>query len=233
MKEKYFKNTRQEGEALEMLNQLENNSVALAFFDPQYEKADDMLRVKGWPTHYQTDYQISQILKEIKRVLKPSAFGLIWVNKNILGTDQVLLWLLRAPLLKIVDFLVWNKHNFGFGQYFRSKGEYAFLLQKEPTNSKLFKNRSLANVWEEKITNWQRKHPHQKPYELIRALIEATTQENDLVIDPCAGSFIVLEACLATNRQFLGCDLTYNELKDFQKEIKSAQFLSELEIGAK
>jgi site-specific DNA-methyltransferase (adenine-specific) len=50
----------------------------------------------------------------------------------------------------------------------------------------------------------KRKHPHQKPKELIKALIEATTQEGDLVIDPCAGSFIVLEICQELNRDYLG-----------------------------
>ncbi|CAI2173372.1 6724_t:CDS:2 [Funneliformis geosporum] len=39
----------------------------------------------------------------------------------------------------------------------------------------------------------KRKHPHQKPKELLKALILATTSENDLVVDLCAGSFVVLE----------------------------------------
>ena len=41
----------------------------------------------------------------------------------------------------------------------------------------------------------ERKHPHQKPKELAKALIMATTNEGDLIVDPCAGSFIVLEVC--------------------------------------
>ncbi|CAG8852074.1 30633_t:CDS:1, partial [Racocetra persica] len=44
------------------------------------------------------------------------------------------------------------------------------------------------NVWvEDQLPRKQRKHPHQKPFFLIRTLIEATTQEGDLVVDPCAG----------------------------------------------
>jgi len=62
----------------------------------------------------------------------------------------------------------------------------------------------------------QRKHPHQKPRKLIKALIEATTEEKDLIVDPCAGSFIVLEVCQATSREFLGCDLTYQALEEFK-----------------
>jgi len=66
----------------------------------------------------------------------------------------------------------------------------------------------------------QRKHPHQKPKELIKALIEATTEKRDLVIDPCAGSFIVLEVCQETKREFMGCDLTYQETREFMLKSK-------------
>ena len=58
---------------------------------------------------------------------------------------------------------------------------------------------------------------HQKPKELIKALIGATTQERDLVMDPCAGSFVVLDVCQELKRDYLGCDLTYEEMTDFVK----------------
>jgi len=52
----------------------------------------------------------------------------------------------------------------------------------------------------------QRNHLHQKPRELIKAIIEATTNQDDLC-SPCADSFIVLlEACQKLGREFLGCD---------------------------
>jgi DNA modification methylase len=42
---------------------------------------------------------------------------------------------------------------------------------------------------------------------LIERLIRATTKAGDLVVDPCAGSYVVLEACRVSGRQFVGCDL--------------------------
>jgi len=103
----------------------------------------------------------------------------------------------------------------------RSNAEFCFLIQKYPQSGKLFKNRSFGNVWEENVVSVsQRKHPHQKPKELTKALITATTQEGDLVVDPCAGSFIVLEICQELKREFLGCDLTFQELKEFQQKNK-------------
>jgi DNA modification methylase len=49
-------------------------------------------------------------------------------------------------------------------------------------------------------------------------LILATTSENDLVVDPCAGSFVVLEICQELNRNYLGVDLTFKEMSDFLRE---------------
>jgi hypothetical protein len=147
--EKQFKfslNTKQTGEALELLSSLENNSVSLVFFDPQYEPVRKMLPT-NYPLYSQSDYQILRILEQIERILKPSAFCLLWVNKTLLGNDRVPLWLLKTPALKIVDFLVWHKKNsLGLGVWLRSNTEFCFLIQKSPQNGKLFKNRSFRNV---------------------------------------------------------------------------------------
>lgn len=75
----------------------------------------------------------------------------------------------------------------------------------------------MGNVWtEDQLAVSKREHPHQKPKQLIKALIEATTNQGDLIVDPCAGSFVVLEVCQELNREFIGCDLTYQELKEFR-----------------
>ena len=98
----------------------------------------------------------------------------------------------------------------------RSNAEFCFLLQKHPTTGRKFTNRSLGTVWEEnQLAVSQKKHPHQKPRELVKTLISATTQEKELVVDPCAGSFIVLEVCQELSRSYLGCDLTYREVREF------------------
>src|SRR5437763_17022443 len=49
----YQLNTKQKGEALELLNQLENNSVSLIFLDPQYEKVGTVLKL-DYPLFYTT-----------------------------------------------------------------------------------------------------------------------------------------------------------------------------------
>ena len=75
-KEKFSLNTKQTGEALELLTSLKENSVSLVFFDPQYEAVRNVLRT-DYPLYSQSDYQILRILEQVERVLKPSAFCLL------------------------------------------------------------------------------------------------------------------------------------------------------------
>ena len=72
----YSLNTKQSGEAMELLTNLTNNSVSLVFFDPQYEAVRQVLRT-DYPLYSQSDYQILRILGQIERVLKPSSFCLL------------------------------------------------------------------------------------------------------------------------------------------------------------
>ncbi|CAG8684870.1 13390_t:CDS:2, partial [Racocetra persica] len=67
----------------------------------------------------------------------------------------------------------------------------------------------------------QYNHPHEKPAGLNKRLIEAVTQKGDLVVDPCAGSFTVLNSCLETKREFLGADINYSQIKKYMIKARS------------
>jgi len=70
-----------------------------------------------------------------------------------------------------------------------------------------WRDHSIPNRWAEKVD--RKLHPHIKPIGLIARLIGATTQPGDMIIDPAAGSFIVMKAAHQLGRQFIGCDLAY------------------------
>jgi hypothetical protein len=61
---KFLLNTKQGGEAPELLTNLESNSASLVFLDPQYEPVKNVLSV-NYPLHFQSDYQILRILEQI------------------------------------------------------------------------------------------------------------------------------------------------------------------------
>ena len=65
-------------------------------------------------------------------------------------------------------------------------------------------------VGKEHLKVYPRKtYPHAKPIGLIPPSIGAVTRPGDLVIDPAAGSFVVLHAARQLGRDFIGCDIAY------------------------
>lgn len=49
-------------------------------------------------------------------------------------------------------------------------------------------------------------HPWQQPIAEAEQLVSSFSRSGDLVIDPCAGSFTVAEACLRLGRRCVSCD---------------------------
>jgi hypothetical protein len=88
----------------------------------------------------------------------------------------------------------------------RRRGDYLLILQKPPILAKAtWKDYGIPSRWPEKID--RKLHPHIKPIGLISRLIGAVTEPGDLVVDPAAGSFVVMRAAHQLGREFVGCDL--------------------------
>ena len=51
------------------------------------------------------------------------------------------------------------------------------------------------------------KHPTQKPEELLRKILLASSNENDIILDPFSGSGTCLVVAEQLNRKWIGCDL--------------------------
>lgn len=69
------------------------------------------------------------------------------------------------------------------------------------------------DVWLIPVLNSQAKerlsYPTQKPVELIKKLILASSSEEDLILDPFCGCGTTIEAAEALNRQWIGIDITH------------------------
>jgi site-specific DNA-methyltransferase (adenine-specific) len=91
----------------------------------------------------------------------------------------------------------------------RRRGDYLVVLQKKPIVARATWRTSptIPDRWPEKVD--RKLHPHIKPIGLIGALIEAITSPGDLVVDPAAGSFVVMRAARQLGREFVGCDIAH------------------------
>jgi site-specific DNA-methyltransferase (adenine-specific) len=208
-------NARNIANGLDLLCLLNDNVVATTFFDPQYRGIMDKLsygnegsrQIDRVALSQMPEAMIIEFIHHISRVLQPSGHLFLWVDKFHL-CEGINDWL-KETELQIVDLLVWKKMTFGMGYRTRRTSEYCIILQKLPKRAKgIWTIRNIPDVWDEKIIN--KIHPHQKPFELQKRLIEATTAENDLVLDPSSGSYSVFHACKITHRVFIGSDLCLN-----------------------
>jgi len=112
--------------------------------------------------------------------------------------------------LQCVDIIAWDNLRISMGKRARRRGDYLVALQKPPIKARATwrTKPTIPDRWPEKVD--KKLHPHIKPVGLISALIEAITYPGDLVVDPAAGSFVVMHAAHQLGRDFIGCDLAYD-----------------------
>lgn len=197
----------------EFLKLLPAGHFAAAFFDPQYRGIlDKMSYGNEGQSRSQARCELPQMREDtiaefvrlIDRALIPTGHLFLWVDKYHLCTG-VSPWLQRTEL-EVVDLVTWDKNFFGMGYRTRRTSEHLVVLQKRPRRAKgVWQIHDIPDVWQEKKA--KKTHPHAKPIDLQRRLVEAVTNPGDFVIDPAAGSFSVMAACEQVGRRFLGCDI--------------------------
>ena len=206
-------NERIKMDGLKFLTKLPELSFPVAFFDPQYRGVLDKLGYGNEGEHrgkarsslqQMTEETISKFIQGIDRVLMPSGHLFLWMDKFHLCTGFGP-WL-NGTRLDVVDMLTWDKGKIGMGYRTRRCSEYLVVLQKQPRKAKgVWKIHNIPDVWPEGVK--RNGHTHKKPVTLQAELIAAVSNANDIVIDPAAGSFSVMEACHLRGRNFLGCDI--------------------------
>ena len=205
-------NVANKGDGLQLLKETPSDFTPLVFFDPQYRQVLNKLKYGNESARQSaraalpamTDDVICSFGREIVRVLRPSGYCALWIDKFILCNLYAATYF--PGDMQIVDLITWNKMRIGMGYRSRRKGEYLVILQKSPIRAKgTWNSHDIPDVWDEKIEN--RIHAHQKPAGLQKAIIGATCKPGDVVIDPCAGSFSVMVAANSLAINFLGCDI--------------------------
>ena len=209
----FRRNSAQRGDALVLLQSLPDCSTPLVFFDPQHRSVLDHLkfgnegaRQRGRSTlPAMTEEYIDDVCFESARILKPVGYLMRWVDTYCLCEGH---HLRIAHAVKPVGMIAWDSLRLGMGKRSRWRGDYLLILQKPPISAGTWKDHGIPNRWAEKVARAE--HPHVKPFELTKRLIAAVTERGDLIVDPAAGSFVVLHAAHQLGRDFVGCDLVYD-----------------------
>lgn len=148
-----------------------------------------------------------QYASEFYRVLKEDSH--CYVMTNHVNLISMLNEFTNAGF-HFIKSLIWNKKNKIMGQYYMSQFEYILFFRK--SKAKQINNCGTSDILEvankkQKDTGGNNLHDTEKPVELMRILVENSSREGELVLDPFMGIGATGVACKQLNRNFIGVEL--------------------------
>lgn len=209
------------GDCLHHLTNFPDESIDLCITDPPYKidsrgtvgknakrKVGGMLQRNDGKVFDNNDIKFSDWLPEVYRVLKPNSHFYVFSNfKNL----ETLMAEGRKAGFKIHNLLIWHKNNCTPSQFYMKNCEYVVFFRKG--KAKWINNIGSKTV-ETFINVKSRVHPTEKPVDLLKHYILNSSNENDVVLDPFSGSGSLAEACILTNRHFIGIEKDEGFLKE-------------------
>ena len=222
------------GNCLDTLKNIPNESIDLIVTDPPYPttsrgnagNSGGMLQKdinkKGKVFTY-NNINCKEYAPEFYRLLKDGSHCYVMTNHiNLID----MLNTFTDVGFHFIKSLIWNKGNKIMGQYYMSQYEYILFFRKG--KGKKINNCGTSDILS--IPNKKTKdkdgkniHDTEKPIELMEVLVNNSSQENELVLDPFMGVGSTGVACINTNRNFIGMELDenyFNIAKERIEEIK-------------
>jgi len=183
------------------IKQVLDKSIDLVVTDPPYgmnfQSNSRKVKHKKIQNDDNLDWLNSWVV-ELKRVCKDEAHLYIFCSwHNIDVFKQTL-----GAYFNVKNILVWEKNNHGSGDLLGDYApKYELIIFCSNGSKKLNGGRS-SNVIKCAKMNTDN-HPTEKPTNLLRHLIEKSTNKGDLVLDTFAGSFSTARACKEIGRDFI------------------------------
>ena len=221
------------GDALLLLKKIGPQSIDMIFADPPYFLSGDGITCSGGKmvsvNKGKWDEKISikekhqfnkKWIRDCKKVLKDD--GTIWISgtmHNIYSIGMAL----EEEGFKIINNITWKKLNpppniscrafvhstetvlWAKKDISKAKHKFNYDVMKKLNN-----NKQMKDVWETSLTKPSEKkcgkHPTQKPVELLEKIILASTDENDLILDPFNGSGTTGIVANRLKRKYIGIE---------------------------
>lgn len=150
----------------------------------------------------ENDIQFGDWLPEIYRVLKDGTHCYVMSNGRNLHS------LYNAGVnagFKYQNLLVWDKGNVTPNRYYMNRCEFIMMFRKGKARS--INNMGCSTLLTVPNIIGRKQHPTEKPVDLMKILIENSSNEGEIVIDPFAGAGSTLVAASLLNRHYIGFEL--------------------------
>ncbi len=221
------------GDAFELLDMLKEESVDMIFADPPYFLSNDGITCKGgrmvsvnkgnWDKidSVESKHEFNRLwIRACKKVLKKN--GTIWVSGTLHNIYSVGM-ALEQEGFKILNNITWQKTNPPPNlacRCFTHSTETILWARKDDAKAKHLFNyelmkeinegKQMKDVWTGSLTPPKEKkngkHPTQKPIYLLERIIQSSTSEGDIVLDPFCGSSTTGVAAKQLKRKYIGID---------------------------
>lgn len=190
-------------DCLNIMKQFDDKSIELCVTDIPYgevNRKSNGLRNLDKHKADEITFQLADFLSELNRII----FGSIYI---FCGTEQVSE--IRKTLIECgfsTRLIIWEKTNPSpmNGQYIWLSGVECCVYGKR--KGAVF-NGHCNNTVLRFPCGRNKLHPTQKPLDLIKQLIEFSSNRGGLVLDPCMGSGTTGIACKELDRDFIGIEL--------------------------
>lgn len=216
------------GNCIEIFKEIPDKSIDLIVTDPPYKLTSrgssgtmggywKGSKAKKGIVFDNNNIEFNDYFYELYRVLKDDSILYIMCNNKNL---RELLNRGDQAGFKFVKNIIWEKGNKICGKYYMGCYEYIALFRKgkdKPINNCSTPDILKIPIKKLKDENNNNLHDTEKPVELMKILIENSSNENDTILDPFMGIGSTGVACKNTNRNFIGIELDekyYNIAKE-------------------
>lgn len=208
-----------EGDCLSYMMQMPAESVDVLIADPPYGIAyQSGHRAKMDREPLAGDYGniLWKLLPAAARVLKPE--GAIYLFSRFDVSPEW--WMMLGNFFHPKNKLIWVKNNWGMGDLQGNwANQYEEILFAVKGRHRLQSGRPSNVLCVDRVASTAMRHPTEKPVELMRRLIEASCPADGVVLDPCAGSGPVVEACLIMGRRVIACELDAGHCDTIERRV--------------
>lgn len=188
------------GDSEVVLKAFPNESFDACITDPPWsEYKDESLR--------SDQERLLPIFKEVYRTLKRDSFLYVITSSTDLHHYQISLP--KIGFRVQIYPLIWQKpktitHGRAPWQYARDYEPIIVAVKGNPSLSSGHEFSSIMNI--DNLHYTKMIHPHEKPIDLMKRLINQSTNPGAKIVDPFAGSGVTLSACAESDRRYIGIE---------------------------